>query len=83
MGIDFIQLSHNRAVPGMLCASIVRTCAVIALISVLCVRASPQVHRGGHHRDGGRDVRGLLRGRLHRPSPGSRLHGALRPQLSQ
>lgn len=42
-----------------------------------------QVHRGWYHRDGGRDVRGLLRGRLHRPSPGSRFHGALWTQLSQ
>lgn len=49
-----------------------------------CLRVfKPKVHGGGYHRDGGRDVRGLLRGRLHRPSPWSRFHGALRPQLSQ
>lgn len=48
----------------------------------LCVHTS-QVHGGRYHCDGGCDVRGVLRGRLHRPSTGSWFHGALRPQLSQ
>lgn len=42
-----------------------------------------QVYWCRHHRDGGRDVRCLLRRRLHRQSPGSRLFDPLWPQLSQ
>lgn len=41
-----------------------------------------QVHGCRHHRDGGRDVRCLLRGRLHCQSPGSRLLDPLWSQLS-
>ena len=85
IGIDPTQLSHYHIVPCILHVLITMLRIKkkhLWFVTALCICTS-QVHGGRHHCDGGRDIWGLLRGRLHCPCPGSWFHGALRPQLSQ
>lgn len=83
---DLSHSSHNLTSPCISVAVIViiRMCILsVTALSGVSACTSPQVHRCRYHCDGGCDVRGLLRRRLHGASPGSWFHGALWPQLSQ
>lgn len=89
IGIDVTLLSHNHVVPCMLYVSItgvrikMTVCGLwLHWLAPLCAHTL-QVHGSRYHHYGGRDIWGLLRRRLHGPSPGSWFHGSLWSQLSQ